>query len=177
MRLPIRRVVWPLLLVASATSATAWLAAGDVDAGAPPPARGSTSPAGTSTAAAAPDAPGAPGAEDADDTDDAVARVRAADVDGLLALTAGPDAQARAMAIAALARHPDDARARAALVAACAASRPREERLLALTVMASMAERGWARPALEAAARDVDAQVRAAAESLLRQGPGARVGE
>ncbi|MCO5171961.1 MAG: hypothetical protein M9894_37145 [Planctomycetes bacterium] len=84
-------------------------------------------------------------------------------------------AQVRAMALTALARHPDDPAAREAVLEALAPTRPREERLLALSVVRSMlrasADPGWARPALESLGADPDGQLNAAARAALGDRP------
>ncbi len=171
MRLAIRRVRWPLALSIGAIAATAWLVADEVG---PRPREPSPRAAVRVDPPTAPP-PSPPGEPVAGDTPEepltSLRRARGPDAALDLVARSG-DAQVRAMALTALARHTDDPRARGALVASLAADRPREERLLALTVLGSVTDRAWARPALEAAAADADAQVRATAQDVLRPRPG-----
>lgn len=159
MRLPRRRVLGSVLAAASAVAATAWLIGGadSIDGRAPSPA-----PTARVTRAG----PLTPEAR--------VLAVRhATDLDPLLDLMASAhdDPSLRAMALTALPRHADDPRARGALVTSLAPDRPREERLLALTVLQGWPDRtddrGWATPALTVAVADPDPQVRAAARVAL----------
>lgn len=175
MRLAIRSVRWPLALTIGAVAATAWLV-GDEVGPRPPPERPRAAvrvepPAPPSRARPA-TPPGEP-VTGATLEEQLASLRRARGPDAALLLVAGSgDAQVRAMALTSLARHADDPRARGALVASLAADRPREERLLALTVLGGVPDRGWARPALEAAAADADEQVRATARDALRPQPG-----
>jgi muconolactone delta-isomerase len=96
----------------------------------------------------------------------------APDAAPLVALLDGaPDPKTRAMTITALARHPDDAAARAALVGALGADRPRAERLLALSVLSSLPRRGWAASAIAPLSSDPDPDVRARVRKLLAEAP------
>lgn len=178
MRVPRRGVWWPLGVAAVALgsgAAAGWFVAGD-DAVAPRPSPAASLAPTTSADGAGPLA-------DARTPEERVTALRrVTEVGPLLDVLSRPvvaagDAQLRAMALTALGRHPADARARGAVLAALAVDRPREERLLALTVVGGMIDAtdpSWARAALEVAVADPDVQVRDLARAVL---PGAGRGD
>lgn len=191
-----RRGGWrPLGLVAAAVAAAAWLLVADPGAPAAAPA--------TTTRLATHDAPSAvitattsaAGAVDAADvapssTDDvaerSVATVRHALSAGqgpgplldLFARAAVDDPHTRAMALTALGRYPRDPQARAAVLTSLSTARPREERLLAVSVAQGMLQASgprssggdWAAAALRAiVAEGADPQLTAAARAALER--------
>ncbi|MBX3466606.1 MAG: hypothetical protein KF878_06875 [Planctomycetes bacterium] len=176
---------WPLLVALDGHEAPAPAVAGprvapppvEAPAPAPAPAGPREDPAALSRAVVDP-------ARGEEERTDALRRLaRAADdarpvLEVLHGTPAAEDpfaAQVRAMALTALARHPDDPAARAAVLEALEPTRPREERLLALSVVRSMlrtgADGGWARPALESLGADPDGQLNAAARAALGDRP------
>lgn len=77
--------------------------------------------------------------------------------------------QARAMLISALARYPKEPAAQAALLGCLDSRRPREERLLALSVLGTIkGSGGWSRQAVEPLRTDQDPAVRQSAARFLR---------
>lgn len=93
----------------------------------------------------------------ADRTDGAAAIGRALD---LVPSEPVPEAQVRASLLSALGAFPGDPAARSRLASSFAPGKPREERLLALAVVASLPEADWAAPALRALGHDRDNAVR-----------------
>jgi hypothetical protein len=82
--------------------------------------------------------------------------------------------QVRSMVLSALERHSTAPTARNLALAAARPDRPREERLVALSVIGAMLrrspDRGWARPTLDELTSDPDPQVRASALAALDDG-------
>lgn len=194
-RLHKRRVWWPLAVAAPLALGAGWLLSVDEDAA--PPGRElvrtlrTTAPPPVASAAPVPSALPPPPADPAalsrvvtdasrslDERAQALRTLARASHDPAPVLrllgrtvSGGDDAQVRAMALTALARYPEHPLARSASLQALGSDRPREERLLALSVVRGMIvasdDRTWARATLEALTTDPDLQVARAARAAI----------